>query len=437
MIAMNSVIVKAALWCALVGAGAIASAEDLASRIEQASRNMASTVVEWRRYLHAHPELSNREEETSRYVAERLKEIGVDGIETGVARHGIVALIRGGKPGGTVALRADMDALPIQEQTGLAFASQNPGVMHACGHDAHTAILLGAAKALVAVRADLPGTVKLLFQPAEEGAPRGEEGGAGLMIKEGTLASPDVEAIFGLHVSTDLAAGKLAYRDEELLASVDRFRVTITGKQSHAAMPWHGVDPIVAAAHVITALQTIASRKIDAREAVVVSVGILRAGQAWNIIPGEVSMEGTIRTHEPEVRKKAIEEFRRIVSQTAAAMGAQATIELNDYGPAVWNDPALGRRMRPTLLRAAGEGNLVESPPVMGGEDFALYAQEVPGYFVFLGVRNESLGAVHQLHTPHMVIDEAALPLGVRTMALLAAEYLCGEVDQPAGTTQP
>ncbi|MCL4194153.1 MAG: amidohydrolase, partial [Thermoguttaceae bacterium] len=230
---------------------------------------MAPTVVEWRRYLHAHPELSNREEQTSRYVAERLREIGVDEIKTGVARHGIVALIRGGKPGGAVALRADMDALPIQEQTGLAFASQNPGVMHACGHDAHTAILLGAAKALVAVRADLPGTVKLLFQPAEEGAPRGEEGGAGLMIKEGALANPDVEAIFGLHVSTDLPAGKLAYRDGVLLASVDRFRVKIAGKQSHAAMPWQGIDPIVATAQVITALQTIASRKIDAREAVV------------------------------------------------------------------------------------------------------------------------------------------------------------------------
>jgi amidohydrolase len=238
------------------------------------------------------------------------------------------------------------------------------------------------------------------------------------------LGDPDVAAAFGMHISTDLPTGKFAYRYGALMASVDRFRVTITGKQSHAAMPWNGVDPIVAAAHVVTAVQTIASRKIDARKPVVVSIGILRAGQAWNIIPREVGLEGTIRTHDDDVRRRAVEEFSRIVGDTASAHGATAEIELDDYGPVVWNDPDLGRQMTPSLVRAAGEGNVVETEPVMGGEDFAQYALHVPGFFVFLGVRNEAIGAVHAVHTPHLIVDEAALPIGVRAHCLFALDYL-------------
>ena len=407
-------------------------ADEVLRRVEELTQQVAPAVVEWRRDFHAHPELSNREERTARIVAEQLREIGVDEIKTGVAHHGVVALIRGSRPGPTVALRADMDALPIREATGLPFASQNEGVMHACGHDAHTAILLGAAKVLAGVREQIPGTVKLIFQPAEEGTPPGEEGGARLMIKEGALDDPQVAAIFGLHINTELETGKIAYRFGALLASVDRFRVTITGRQSHAAMPWQGVDPIVASAHVITAIQTIASRKVDARQPVVVSVGIIRAGQAWNIIPEKVTMEGTIRSHSLEVRRQAGKEFDRIVKQTAAAHGATAQVEWHDYGPICWNDPDLGKRMLPSLFHTAGAGNVVESPPVMGGEDFAHYAQKVPGFFVFLGVRNEAIGAVHPLHTPKLMLDEAALPLGVRTLSMMAIDYLRSEAARPS-----
>ena len=420
----------AATWVAGTRA---AGADDVLSQVEQLAKQVAPAVVAWRRDIHAHPELSNREKRTAALVAEQLKAMGVDEIKTGVAHHGVVGLIRGTRPGPTVALRADMDALPIREQTGLPYASQNPGVMHACGHDAHTAILLGTAKVLTQMRDHLPGTVKLVFQPAEEGAPKGEEGGAKLMIEEGVLRDPDVAAIFGLHIGPDLEAGKIAYRYGGLLASVDHFRLTITGKQSHAAMPWQGTDPIVAAAHVVTAIQTIASRKIDARQPVVVSVGIIRGGEAWNIIPEQVALEGTIRTHDEEVRRQAAKEFARIVHHTAAAHGAKAKIDYEAYGPVTWNDPALGKRMKPSLVRAAGAAGVVEAQPIMAGEDFAHYAQKVPGFFVFLGVRNEAIGAVHALHTPKLMIDEAALPLGVRTMSLFALDFLRTEAEKGAG----
>lgn len=413
----------AAAWL-LSGRAVVSVGDEIEKRVAELAAGATPAVVAWRRDIHAHPELSNREVRTAALVAKELRALGVDEVQTGVAHHGVVGLVRGKRAGPTVALRADMDALPVQEQTGLEFASQNAGVMHACGHDAHTAILLGAAKVLVQIRDELPGNVKLVFQPAEEGVPPGEQGGAALMIKEGVLDKPRVAAIFGLHVNPELECGKVAYRFGSIMASVDRFKVTITGRQSHAAMPWQGVDPIVASAHVITAVQTIASRKVDAREPIVVSVGIVRGGTAWNIIPGEVVLEGTIRTHNEAVRRQARVEFARIVEKTADAQGAKAAIEQIEYGPAVWNDPELGRAMLPTLARAAGRDGVVETPPVMGGEDFAHYAKKVPGMYVFLGVRNEKTECVHPLHTPLMRIDEAALPLGVRTMTLVAVDFL-------------
>ncbi len=402
----------------------VLGADEILNRVEQLTKQVTPAVIEIRRDLHAHPELSNREERTARVVAERLREIGVDEIKTGVAHHGVVALIRGRKPGPTVALRADMDALPIQEETGLPFASQNEGVMHACGHDCHTAMLLGAAEVLAGMRDVMPGTVKLVFQPAEEGTPAGEQGGAKLMIEEGALEDPDVSAIFGMHVNTELEVGKISYRAGVLLASVDRFQVTIRGEHSHAAMPWLGVDPIVASAHVVTAVQSIASRKVDARDPVVVSFGIIRAGRAWNIIPGEVSLEGTIRTHSTDARQKAVAEFGRIVRGTADALGASAEIQFEDYGPCTRNDPDLVARTIASLERTVGEENVAEAQAVMGGEDFAHYAEHVPGCFIFLGVRNEAIGAVHPVHTPLLLIDEAALPVGVRAHSLMALDYL-------------
>jgi len=399
-------------------------AEDLDGRIAKLVEEVAPSVIEWRRDFHAHPELANREERTGRVIAERLREMGITELQTGVAGHGVVALVRGAKPGPTLALRADIDALPITEETGFEFASQNPGVMHACGHDTHTAMLLGAAKVLLALREEIHGTVKLIFQPAEEGPPPGEEGGAALMIQQGVLEDPEVEAIFGLHVALELPPGKIGYRHGGMLAAVDRFTVTVTGKQSHAAMPWEGVDPIVTTGQVLTAIQTIASRKIDARQPVVVSVGILRAGEAWNIIPDDVHLEGTIRTHDAEVRKRALAEFRRIVTQTAAAHGAEAEVALDEYGPVTFNDPKLVDRLMPSLARVVGQENLAEVPPVMGGEDFAHYGREVPGCYIFLGARSSDPEAVHRLHHPKMMIDEAALPVGVRAHVTVALDYL-------------
>jgi amidohydrolase len=411
-----------------------AQAEDeLLVRARTLAEQGAPQVVAWRRELHAHPELSNREQRTAQSVAEALREIGITEIRTGVAHHGVVALIRGSRPSPVVALRADMDALPVQEATGLPFASKNPGVMHACGHDGHTAMLLGAAQVLFQLRESLPGSVKLIFQPAEEGVPPGEEGGAALMIKQGVLRDPNVGAIFGLHVAPDLPTGTVAYRAGGMLASVDRFRVVLRGRQSHAAMPWQGADPIVAAAHVITAVHTIASHKVDARQPVVVSIGVLRGGEAWNIIPEQVLLEGTVRTHDQTVREQVARLFRTAVEQSAAAHGVVAEIEFSDYGPSVWNDPALVARMLPTLARVVGEANAVESPPVMVGEDFAHYGQVVPGMFLFLGVRNEAVGAVHPLHTPRFVLDEAALPVGVRTLSQLAIDWLIGNADDSSG----
>lgn len=406
-------------------------AEDLAKRIAQLTAEATPQVVQWRRDFHCHPELSNREQRTGRVVADVLRTLGVDELRTGVAGHGVVALIRGGKSGPCVALRADMDALPVEEQTGLPFASQTPGVMHACGHDMHTSILLGAAKVLVQLRGELPGSVKLIFQPAEEGLPASEKGGASQMIAEGVLERPAVAAIFALHVNPETDTGTLSYRPGVMFAAVDRFRVKIIGRQSHAAMPWQGVDPIVAAAQVITALQTIPSRRIDAREAVVVSVGIVRAGTAWNIIPGEVLLEGTIRNLEPKLRPRVAEEFRRLVENTAAAHSAQARVEFDDYGPAVINDDRLAEWIRPSLARVVGPSGVIEAKATTGGEDFARFALKVPGLYFRLGTHDpRSPPSDYGLHSPRVMLDEAALPIGVRAMAGVALDYLASQTKQ-------
>jgi amidohydrolase len=319
-----------------------------------------------------------------------------------------------------------MDALPITEQTGLPFASKNRGVMHACGHDGHTAILLGAAKVLSQMRDQINGTVKLIFQPAEEGPPAGEEGGARLMVREGALKDPNVSAIFGLHVFPILETGKIGYRAGGMFASVDRFKVKISGKGVHAAYPWDGIDPVVTSANIVSGLQTIASRIVDTRQPVVVTVGMINGGQRWNIIPDVVILEGTVRTHSREVREQTKEAFERIITNTAKAHGATAEITYESMAPVAWNDPDLIKRILPTLRRAVGEENVVEFEPTMGGEDFAYFSKEVPGSYIILGIRNESVGAVNALHTSNFIIDEEALKLGVRTMSLLALDYLKG-----------
>lgn len=416
----------------ILGAVAVGARADSPPGVEAEVQKAMPGVVEFRRDFHAHPELSNREERTARVVAERLRELGLE-VQTGVAKHGVVALLRGARPGRCAALRADMDALPVAEATGLPFASKNAGVMHACGHDAHTAVLLGAAEVLASMKDELRGTVKFIFQPAEEGAPSGEEGGALLMVEEGVLENPKVDAIFALHVFPTLESGKIGYTFGGTMASVDRFKVTMHGKQTHAAYPWEGVDPVVASAHAITALQTIASRTVDTREPVVVSVCVVEGGQRWNIIPESISFQGTVRAHSRDVRAQARRDFERILSGVASAHGTEYELEYEDLAPVTYNDPDLGRRMLPVLERVAGPGGVVEAKPTMGGEDFAFYAERVPGFYIRLGVRNEDAGAVSALHTPTFQLDEAALPLGVRALVEMAWEFLHAPAPRKEG----
>ena len=399
-------------------------ADETLSRVKEITEQIRSTVVEWRRDFHAHPELSNREKRTSRVVAERLREIGVDEVDTGIAHYSVIALIKGEHPGPVVALRADMDALPITEQTGLPFASKNQGVMHACGHDGHTAILLGTAKVLSQMRDQIHGTVKLIFQPAEEGPPAGEEGGARLMVREGVLKDPDVSAIFGLHLFPLLETGKIGYRAGGVFASVDRFKVEISGKGVHAAYPWDGIDPIVTSANIVLGLQTIASRIVDTRQPVVVTVGLINGGQRWNIIPDVVILEGTVRTHSREIREQSKEAFERIVTNTAKAHGANAKITYESMAPVVWNDPDLTKRILPTLRRAVGGENVVEFDPTMGGEDFAYFSQQVPSCYYRIGIKNEARGITSGVHTSTFNIDENALETGMGLMAWIVVNEL-------------
>ncbi|MGI6457611.1 MAG: M20 metallopeptidase family protein [bacterium] len=415
------------LITALIAVSQFASASELQDKVESLTQEIMPKVIEWRRDFHAHPELSNREERTGRVVAEHLREMGIENLQTGVAHHGVVALIEGGKPGPVVALRADMDALPVTEETGLPFASQNEGVMHACGHDAHTAMLLGAAYVLQNLKDEIPGTVKLIFQPAEEGPPAGEEGGAKMMTKLGVLDNPKVEAIFGQHISTILDAGTIGYTPEGTMAAVDQLKITITGKQTHAAYPWEGIDPVVTAAHIITAAQTLVSRNLDIRKTAVLSLGKINGGTRWNIIPDDVTIEGTIRTHDTDVRKMMLENLKRVITNTAESFGATAQLEVVDYGPVTYNNPKLVEKMLPTLKKVAGEAKVSLEKPSMGGEDFAYFAEKVPGFYFHLGVRNEETGAVNMVHTPKMIIDESALPLGVKAITMMALDYLSNE----------
>ncbi len=437
----NSCLLRAAACVALLvplasatGAGGAATgpatlAEDIDARILAA----APRLVEWRRHLHQNPELSNREVETARFVAERLRAMGLTP-RTGVAKHGVVAVIEGGRPGRVVALRADMDALPVREEVDLPFASKatgtfegrSVGVMHACGHDAHTAMLLVAAEALVGVRAQLPGKIVLLFQPAEEGVPVDEQpAGAQLMIAQGVLDDPKVEAIFGLHVFAGQPSGQIGLRAGPMLAAADRFEIVVHGRQAHGSKPWAGIDPVVAGSAIVTALQTIVSRGLDlTKEPAVVTVGQFEAGVRNNIIPDRARLVGTIRTFDDAMRDDVHAQVKRIAERIAQAHGATAEVTIETGYPVTANDPALLERMRPTLERVA-PGRVAEVTKITGAEDFSFYARKVPGLFVFLGVTpKEKVATADSNHSPRFFIDESALPTGARAMAHLAADYL-------------
>lgn len=400
--------------------------------IDRRAAELEAKLVAWRRDFHQNPELSNREFRTARKVAEHLNALGLE-VRTGVARTGVVGVLRGGRPGPVVALRADMDALPVTEEVDVPFRStvraeyngQTVGVMHACGHDLHMAILMGTAEVLAGLRAELPGTVVFLFQPAEEGPPPGEKGGAPLMIEEGALDDPKVEAVFGLHVFP-FEVGSLHVRPGGIMAASDTWRLTVRGRQTHGAMPWAGVDPIVVASQIVLGMQTIVSRQIDLTTApAVVTAGIVRGGVRFNIVPEEVAVEGTIRTFDPAMQDDIHERMRRTASGIAASAGAAADLRIERNTPVTFNDPALTARMTDSLRRvsAAFEPNVRVTTTA---EDFAYYQKKVPGMFFFLGVapRGADPATVHPNHSPRFYADEGALVPGVRAMASLAVDYL-------------
>ncbi len=423
--------VLAGVWLSLAGT---AAASDFDTAVAAAAAAIADDVVSWRRNLHQHPELSNREFRTAEVVAAHLRGLGLE-VVTGVAHTGVVGVLRGGRPGGVVALRADMDALPVTERTGLPFAStatavyegNQVGVMHACGHDAHMAILMGAAQVLAGLKAQIPGVVKFVFQPAEEGAPRGERGGASLMIDEGVLQAPAPTAIFGLHVGQHGAAGTASYREQGFLASAQRFDITVTGKPTHGARPWAGADPIVAAAQIVGSLQTIVARELDVTSApAVVTVGAFKAGVRNNIVPETATLSGTIRTFDAVTREAVHRKLERIATNVGEAHGVAVAVVIEPGVPVTFNDPALVRRVLPTLQRVYGADRVVRAGRVTGAEDFAFYQREIPGFFFFIGGRPVHVTPDRAVpnHSPYFTIDEAALLPGVEVMSLLALDYL-------------
>ncbi|WP_249313143.1 amidohydrolase [Pseudoalteromonas ruthenica] len=428
-----SVLGQALLLAGMFSVTSSVAAADLDQQIQQANEQVADKVITWRRHIHQYPELSNREFKTAQYVAEHLQSLGLE-VETGVAHTGVVARLKGDKPGPLIALRADMDALPVTEQVDLPFASQQSatyrgqkvGVMHACGHDAHVAILMAVAESLVALKSELAGEILFVFQPAEEGAPEGEQGGAELMLKEGLFAQKP-EAVFGLHVTSSLNTGQIGFRSGPLMASEDSFNIKVKGRQTHGSRPWNGVDPIVASSQIIMATQTIASRQVDVTKAPsVISFGAINGGVRSNIIPDEVEMVGTIRTFDQQMRADIKQRLQKTVELTAQAAGAKADIHIDHGYPVTVNDPQLTNMMTPTLQRAAGSDNVITTDLITGAEDFSYYALETPGLFFFLGVtpKDQDAKTAPSNHSPHFYIDEKALPLGVKAMTNLVFDYL-------------
>jgi amidohydrolase len=406
----------------------------LARELERRAAQLETKAVAWRRDIHQHPELSNHEVRTAKLVADHLRALGLE-VKTGVARTGVVGVLRGGRPGPVVALRADMDALPVAEEVDLPFKStvrttyngQDVGVMHACGHDAHVAILMSVAELLAGLRAQLPGTVKFIFQPAEEGSAPGEEGGAALMIKEGVLENPKVDAIFGLHVFP-YEVGTMHYRPGPIMASSDRFEIVVRGRQTHGALPWNGVDPVVAASQIVLGLQTITSRQVDLIESpAVITVGRMSAGVRNNIVPDSAVLEGTIRTFNEAMRANIHERIKRTATSIAASAGATAEARIFPYVPVTSNDPVLTERMVATLRRVGGD-KVAIAKQTTTAEDFSLYQQKVPGLFFFLGVapKGADPSKVAPNHSPRFFVDEGALVPGIRAIANLAVDFLQG-----------
>jgi len=402
----------------------------LDARVDQEAQRVTPQIIELRHKVHQNPELSNRETQTAELVASYLKGLGLEP-RTGIAKTGVVALLKGGKPGPLIAVRADMDALPVVEATDLPFRStkrdtlegQPVGVAHACGHDVHTTALLGVAAVLTAVQKDLPGSVLFIFQPAEEGPPAGEKGGASLMLEEGLFKDAKPVAAFALHSFPELQVGQIAFNAGPTYAAVDQFRIKIHGKQAHGAYPHQSIDPIVTGSEVVMALQTIRSRNLPPLEPSVITVGIFRGGERFNIIPGEVTLEGTVRTYKKEVQDEVERRMREILDGITRANGATFDLDYQRNAPATVNDPALSQTVQPILERIVGAENLKISEPTMGGEDFAYFANVVPGFYYRLGVVKPGTTS-GGLHTPTFRADDSAVPVGIRVMSRLLVDYL-------------
>ena len=409
------------------------------AQMEALATKVDGKVQAWRRDIHQHPELGNREVRTAKLVAEHLRALGFDDVRTGIATTGVTAVLRGGQPGPRIALRADMDALPVTERSDLPFASKATstfrgepvGVMHACGHDAHVGILLGVAEALASIKAELPGEILFVFQPAEEGPPDGEEGGAEEMLAQGIFDRFKPQAVFGLHVFSTLNAGQVGWRSGPAMAASDRFNIVVQGRQTHGSRPWGGVDPIVASADLIGTAQTIVSRRQDiSRLPVVLSFGAIKGGIRYNIIPDSVELVGTIRTFDEGMRQAVFADLKNVAESVAKAHGATAVVKVPDTkgNPVTANDPALTARVVPSLRKAVGDANVVEMGLVMGAEDFSFYAREVPGFFFFVGATPRGQDAIKapSNHSPEFFLDEEALKVGTRAMLQVVLDHQHG-----------
>lgn len=435
---MRPALLALSLTLALGTLAAPARADDARPEVDAQAQRLQPKVLAWRRDFHQHPELGNRETRTAKIVADHLRALGFE-VKIGIATTGVVAVLKGGKPGPRIALRADMDALPVTERNALPFASkatavfrgETTGVMHACGHDAHTSILMGVAEALAAMKADLPGEILFVFQPAEEGPPDGEKGGASEMLAEGIFRDFKLQAVFGLHVFSTLPAGTVGYRSGPAMAASDRFNIVIKGRQTHGSRPWGGIDPIVAAAEVVTSAQTIVSRRQNLSHLpVVVSFGAIKGGIRYNIIPDQVELIGTIRTFDEGMRQTVFADLKNVAEHVAAAHGATAVAQVPDTvgNPVTVNDPALTTRMVPSLERAVGKDRVRALDLNMGAEDFAYYAKEVPGFFFFVGATpaGQDPATAPSNHSPEFFLDESALDVGLRSMLQVVLDYQNG-----------
>ena len=415
---------------------AFSQTNPIKTKVSIAADKIESKVIEWRRDFHEHPELGNNETRTAAIIAKHLQSLGIE-VKTGVARTGVVGILKGAKPGPVVLLRADMDGLPVTERNSLPFASkvkaqyngQEVGVMHACGHDSHVAILMGVAEVLSGMKADLKGTVKFVFQPAEEGSAPGVEGGAELMVKEGVLENPKVDVAFGLHIWAQTEAGKITYRPGGMMAGVNDMQIIVKGRQAHGAAPWASIDPIVVSAQIINSLQTIVSRNLNITEnAGVVTIGSIHSGVRSNIIPEQAEMLGTIRSLSADDEKLLISRIKTIATKTAEAAGASVEIKIpySNHYPVTYNDIALTEKMLPSLQKVAGADNVKLIPAITGAEDFSFFQEKVPGLFFFLGGMPKGMDpkTAPSHHTPDFMIDESSFNLGVKALAGLTLDYM-------------